>query len=100
MIKLNQVRLVEQVSRDFNLLLTRAMDATAKSRGYDGIVSLCSYVNSGNPTYAAEAGAGIAYRDAACAYLVDTISRISAGTLPAPSKAEFTAGIPGIVWPE
>lgn len=47
----------------------RRLDAFAQARGYDNIVSLCSYRDDPFPRFAADATAGIAARSASWAFL-------------------------------
>ena len=84
-------------------MLTDAMqsylDHTAQERGYDGILSLCSYATSANPRFGPEGQAGVSLRDAvwACGYQI--IAEVQAGTRPVPTAEELVAALPSIVWP-
>ena len=84
-------------------MLTDAMqsylDHTAQERGYDGILSLCSYATSANPRFGPEGQAGVSLRDAVWAYGYRIIAEIQAGTRPVPSAEELIAALPSIVWP-
>ena len=84
-------------------VLTDAMqshlDQTAQERGYDGILSLCSYATSANARFGPEGQAGVTFRDAVWAYGYQIIAEVQAGTRPVPSAAELVAALPSIVWP-
>lgn len=84
-------------------VLTDAMqsylDQTAQTRGYDGILSLCSYATSSNPSFGPEGQAGVALRDAVWAYGYAVIDDITAGKRAAPTVAELVAALPAIIWP-
>lgn len=84
-------------------VLTDAMqgylDQTAQERGYDGILSLCSYANSSNPRFGPEGQAGVALRDAVWAYGYAVIDDITAGKRAVPTAAELVAALPSIIWP-
>lgn len=84
-------------------VLTDAMqsylDQTAQERGYDGILSLCSYATSANARFGPEGQAGVTFRDAVWAYGYQIIAEIQVGTRPVPSAAELVAALPSIVWP-
>jgi len=54
----------EQILANLINEVQRYLDETAQSRGYDGILSLCSYASSTDPIYAAEGQAGMGFRDA------------------------------------
>ncbi len=76
-----------------------ALDAKARERNYDGILSLCSYTASTNPIFAAEAAAGAAWRDGAWAYCYQALADVQNNLRVAPTVAEMLAEIPAIVWP-
>ena len=84
-------------------VLTDAMqsylDQTAQTRGYDGILSLCSYATSSNPRFGPEGQAGVALRDAVWAYGYAVIDDITAGKRAVPTAAELVAALPAIIWP-
>ena len=84
-------------------MLTDAMqaylDQTAQKRGYDGILSLCSYATSANARFGPEGQAGVTFRDAVWAYGYQIIAEVQAGTRPVPSTAELVVALPSIVWP-
>jgi len=75
------------------------LDQTAQERGYDGILSLCSYATSTNVRFGPEGQAGVTFRDAVWAYGYQIIAEIQAGTRPVPSTAELVVALPSIVWP-
>jgi hypothetical protein len=83
--------------------LTTAMQAhlddSARTRGYDGILSLCSYAASAHPKFAAEARAGVAWRDAVWAKGYEIQAAVLAGTRPMPTIAEVMAELPALEWP-
>ena len=74
------------------------LDDTARTRGYDSILSLCSYVNSGNATFAAEAQAGMDWRDAVWAHCNQVLADVQAGTRPIPTAVELILELPEINW--
>ena len=75
------------------------LDSTAQERGYDGILSLCSYATSANPRFGPEGQAGVSLRDAVWAYGYQIIAEVQAGTRPVPTAEELIAALPSIVWP-
>lgn len=77
----------------------RHLDATAQTRGYDGILSLASYAASTHPPFAAEGRAGADWRDAVWGYCYQVLADVEAGTRPIPSIAELIAELPAMVWP-
>lgn len=75
------------------------LDATAKTRNYDNILSLASYATSTDPTFAAEGQAGVAWRDECWRYCYQALAEIKAGTRSMPTPEEAIAELPQIVWP-
>lgn len=75
------------------------LDATARTRNYDGILSLCSYASSAHPTFGAEGLAGVAWRDAVWAACYAIMADVQAGTRAVPTTAALLAELPAMVWP-
>jgi hypothetical protein len=75
------------------------LDATARTRGYDGILSLASYAVSAHPPFAAEGRAGADWRDAVWGYGYQVLADVQAGTRTVPTVDALIAELPPIVWP-
>lgn len=91
-----QAALVEQ----FKSAIQDHIDATAAARNYTDGVSLASYVASTVPSWAAEAAAFVAWRDAVWAYAYAEMDRVLNAERPQPSVAEMLSELPAIEWPE
>lgn len=77
------------------------LDAFARTRNYESILSLCSYMNSANPRYAAEAAYGVQARDATWDALYAMLAEVEGGTRPTPSGfADIEPDLPPLIWPE
>ncbi|WOI45838.1 hypothetical protein [Acidovorax sp. BLS4] len=77
------------------------LDGWARSRNYDGILSLATYANSAVPRFAAEAARGIELRDATWAKLYEVLTAVQAGERPMPSTwAALEEELPPLAWPE
>lgn len=87
---------------DYRAAIRAHVDATAQARDYDNAVSCASYVDSTNPTWAAEAQAFVAWRDAVLAYAFAELAKVENGQRPQPAIEEFvgelTAAVP-MEWP-
>ncbi|MHB1227682.1 MAG: hypothetical protein ACYC0O_09180 [Desulfurivibrionaceae bacterium] len=84
---------------DYQRAVQDALDNKARERNYDGILSLCTYVTSTNPGFAAEGQAGVAWRDAAWTKCYEVLTEVAVGTRLQPTVEELLAELPAMVWP-
>lgn len=69
------------------------MDAAAKLKGYDSILSACSYAGAPN-SFQAEGQSFLAWRAACWAYCYQVQAAVTAGTQSMPTAAQLIAGLP------
>lgn len=75
------------------------LDTWAQSRGYDGILSACTYATSQVPRFQAEGQRCVDLRDQTWARLYEILAEVEAGTRPVPmSLAEIEADLPALTW--
>lgn len=75
------------------------LDAFAATKGYDSIASVCTYYNSTDPTYKADAEIAIAKRDLTWSTLNSYLAGVETGTAPAPTSwAGIVALLPPLLW--
>ena len=79
-------------------LVQELLDNTAKSRGYDGIVSLCTYANSNISKFKTEGQAGVDWRDQCWAKCYQIMSDVQSGTRSIPTPADVLLELPSIIW--
>ena len=82
-------------------LTQKRLDDFAKTRNYDGILSLCTYATSLNAKFKAEGQYGVEARDATWAKLYDMLAEVEAGTRSKPNGyADIESELPVLVWPQ
>ena len=74
------------------------LDTTAQTRGYDGILSLCTYATSSNATFAKEGQVGVIWRDAVWTKCYEILAEVQAGTREAPT--DIISELPVMNWGE
>lgn len=85
---------------EFTDAIQQRLDAFAQERGYDNIMSACSYFGSANPRFKAEADRAIALRDATWAKCYEILDDVLAGKRPIPTEEELFAELPKLEWEE
>lgn len=76
-----------------------ALDLAAQARGYDGILSACSYAVSSHPRFGPEGQAFVAWRDAVWEHCYDVLAQVSAGQRTVPSVPDLLAELPALALP-
>lgn len=90
----------EAIRREYTGYIQEHLDAVAQARLYDGILSLCSYATSADPVFAAEAQAGVAWRDAVWRLGYQLMDEVIAGERELPTREELLALLPPMEWPD
>lgn len=92
----------DQLQARYTQLAQDALDAFARTRGYDGIMSACSYAGSTDAQFAAEAAYCMALRDRTWRAGYGILDAVKAGGMSLPSEAEFLAMLPvaDAAWPD
>lgn len=80
----------------------RYLDAFAQTRGYDGIMSACSYSNSTDAQFKLEADYCIQLRDTTWRMGYAILAEVKAGNRPVPTVEELIAELPvgSAKWPD
>lgn len=88
----------EQIEGALVAAVQDRLDAAAKGRGYDGIVSACSYAGAPN-AFQAESVAFLTWRAACWSHCYTVLAEVQAGAMPPPSAADLIAGLPALSLP-
>jgi len=90
----------EDVVAYLKMVTQEHLDAGAQGKGYDGILSLCSYAQSTSPQFAAEAQAGIEWRDAVWVLCHKLLAEAAGTGNGSPTASDWLAQLPKMSWPE
>lgn len=89
----------EQIIASMTAKVQEHMDAKARERNYDGILSLCTYATSQNTKFAAEGQAGVEWRNTVWATCYAILADVQDGKRPAPTAEQLIAELPSFIWP-
>lgn len=96
-----QAAKVEQIKQAIVQATQQRLDSFAQTRGYDGILSACTYAPSSVPKFAAEGTYAVGARDATWAALYGVMQEVETGVLPMPTGfADVESLLPALAWPE
>lgn len=86
----------EAVQASLTFAVQQYLDSKAKERGYDSILSACSYAAAVN-SYQAEGQKFVAWRAACWDRCYQLLSEVQAGTRAIPTEAELLTELPVLV---
>ena len=92
----------ERLKASISRATQASLDAFARTRNYDGILSACSYASSNIPAFAAEGAYCVQLRDQTWAKLYEMLAEVQAGTRAIPAGyADIADELPvsSAVWP-
>ena len=93
------VKTFDETKIEYLASISEQLDKIAQIKGYDSIISLCSYKDDPNPKFAAEALAGINYRSAVWSYCTDVLTKVTNNEMEIPTLKDFIDNAPKIQWP-
>ena len=88
----------EKLTAQFTKAVQKWMDAKAQERGYDNIISACTYVYSSDAVFAKEGAAAKEWRDKVWRYCYDVVAQVVSGVRSIPSTSELLAELPKLEW--
>lgn len=89
----------EEIVQEYIGLIQLRLDTFAQTRGYDGILSACTYVNDPIEKFAIEGQYCVQARGETWATGYIILDEVLAGIRPAPTWEEVEAELPVIEWP-
>jgi len=89
----------EQIISGFVSAIQQHLDDFAKTRGYDGIMSACTYATSTVPKFQIEGQYCVQARDATWSMAYDLLDQVQAGEIDVPTMEEVMESLPVLAWP-
>lgn len=80
-------------------IVQKRLDDFASTRGYDNILSACTYVTSSVDQFRLDAETAVSLRDQTWAACYGILSAIQSGDKQMPSLEDFLNSLPPLVWP-
>jgi hypothetical protein len=91
----------EALQASITAQIIQRLDNFARTRGYDNILSACTYATSANPEFATEGRYCVKARNDTWVAVYAILDAVLAGERPAPeSIADIEADLPVLAWPE
>ena len=90
---------IEETTQKFIDLIQLRLDRFAQTRGYDGILSACSYAVSTATEFQSEGVFCVEKRDATWLTAYAILNDVTSGARPMPTWAEVEAELPDLEWP-
>lgn len=91
-----QAEILAQAQATFTSIVQNYLDSTAQGRGYDNVVSVCSYAGAPNP-FQAEGIKFVEWRGNVWATCYSVMNDVLAGTRGIPTEVELLALLPTLV---
>lgn len=91
----------DELRARFSLAIQARLDAWARTRNYDGVLSATTYATSTVPKFQAEGQRAVELRDQTWAAAYAILADVLAGTRPMPaSLVDIEADLPVLEWPQ
>jgi len=95
----NAIKRIDAMKDSYMSAVQLHMDSEAKKKGYDNILSACTYANSTIPKFKAEGKAAVLWRDQIWDYCFVNIQSMQDGTRSLPKDIQsFIEELPKINW--
>lgn len=88
-----------EIIQEFIDAIQRHLDSEARTKGYDNILSACSYAAGNHPKYSVEGQACLAWREAVWDKGFEILNEVQSGARPIPTIEQVLSELPPMVWP-
>lgn len=88
------IKTSSEIFSEMQYFIQKYMDDVANSKGYDGILSMCTYATSTNPKFKAEGQAGVEWRDKCWAFGYQVLADVQSGNRAIPTVEELIEELP------
>lgn len=89
---------IRKLTNQFTGVVQKWMDNKVQERGYDNIVSACTYIYSSDPIFAKEGNAAKEWRDKVWRHCYDVVADVVSGKRGIPSTNELLRELPQLEW--
>ena len=89
----------EQIIEEYQAAVQKRLDDFAQERGYNNILSACTYATSLVKRFKAEGQYCVNARDTTWAKCYEILAAVEGGTRPMPTLDELLAELPVLTWP-
>ena len=91
---------LEQIQKELTAAVQLYMDSKVQEKGYDSILTACTYATSADLIFAKEAQTCIEWRDAVWRCCYKLFENMLSGSCSIMTQEEFIAELPPLVWGE
>ena len=91
---------LDEIQKQYTDAVQARLDSFAQTRGYDGILSACTYTASAVPQFRAEGEYAVHARDTTWAACYTVLGEVLAGQRPLPTLDELFGLLPTLEWPQ
>ena len=94
-----QVQTQEELVQSITNAVQARLDAFARERHYDGILSLCTYATDPSPRLSLEGQRGVDLRSTTWETCYQILNDVAGGKRPVPTVEDVFAALPMLTWP-
>lgn len=89
---------LDKIQAEYEAEVQSHLDATAQTRGYDSMLSACSYASGTHPRFSVEGRDCLAWRSSVWEAAYQIMTDVRLGARPLPTVQQVIAELPPMVW--